>query len=66
MQKRTNIVVDTIKITKAKRISGFKTTREVVDFALNRLTQSHQAFEGLSHLRGKIHFSKNYNYKKDR
>jgi Arc/MetJ family transcription regulator len=35
--KRTNIVVDTALIDRAKALYGFRTTREAVDFALRQL-----------------------------
>ncbi len=64
--KRTNIVVDEKKVEAVKKIAGVRTTREAVDFALTRLTNTEKALKGLSRLRGKIHFSKSYNYKAER
>lgn len=66
MHKRTNIEIDPTKLERAKRISGYKTTKEVVDYALERLIHSAQSLEGILNLRGKIHFDPNYNYKASR
>lgn len=63
---RTNIVLDTKKLSQAKKVTGLKTTKEVVDFALKRLTDSAKALDSLAHLAGKIHFKKGYSYKKQR
>jgi Arc/MetJ family transcription regulator len=35
--KRTNIVVDTALVDRAKALYGFRTTREAVDYALRQL-----------------------------
>jgi Arc/MetJ family transcription regulator len=35
--KRTNIVIDDELIERAKRLYGFRTTREAVDYALRQL-----------------------------
>ncbi len=64
--KRTNIEIDSRKLAKAKRISGCKTTREVVDYALGRLIQSAKNLKEILNLRGQIHFGPNYNYKASR
>lgn len=66
MNKRTNIVIDLSKLARAKKLARLKTTREVVNFALERLTKSVTALDGLTRLRGKIHFTPKYNYKGSR
>ncbi len=65
-QTRTNIVVDSAKVSRAKRWTGLKTTKAVIDFALERLTQSAEALSSLVKLSGKIHFHRGYSYKRAR
>lgn len=63
MHLRTNIVLDEAKLKAAKAITHLKTTREVVDFALGRLTKTAQAMLGLRRLKGKTAFLRSYDYK---
>lgn len=63
---RTNIVLDAARLQKAKKVTGIKATRAVVDFALKRLTESSKTLASLVGLSGKIHFQKGYSYKKAR
>lgn len=64
--KRTNIEIDIKKLEEAKKISGLKTTKEVVDFALGSIVGSKNALDEWFKLKGKIHFDKNYDYKRSR
>lgn len=66
MQKRTNIQIDVRKLNEAKKISGLRTTKDTVDFALNRLILSSHALRALIKLKGKISLEKGYNYKDQR
>ena len=63
---RTNIEIDSLKLEKAKKITGLKTAKALVDFALARLDASSMALNSLISLSGKVHFRKGYSYKKDR
>ncbi len=63
---RTNIVLDEKKLKAAKAITHIETTKDVVDYALTRLTKTAKAFSELNRLKGKVRFLKNYNYKKNR
>ena len=63
---RTNIVLDVSKLKAAKAITHLKTTREVVDYALDRLTRSSSALAALKALKGKVAFRPRYDYKKAR
>ena len=66
LHKRTNIEIDPLKLKKAKKISGYKTTKEVVDYALGRLIRSAESLKEILNLKGKIHFDPRYNYKASR
>lgn len=66
MTARTNIVLDLSKLKAAKALTHLKTTREVVDYALGRLTRTSEAFSALSRLKGRVAFHRNYDYKKQR
>lgn len=63
---RTNLLLDPLKLAEAKQLTGLKTTRAVVDFALARLTATSKALSQLFHLARKIHFRKGYSYKRSR
>lgn len=52
---RTNIVLDTKLVKTALEMTGLKTRRELVDFALRELVR-HQQQKKLLELRGKIHW----------
>ena len=66
MTIRTNIVLDISKVKAAKALTHLETTREVVDYALDRLTRSSQALADLKRLKGKVGFRAGYDYKKSR
>lgn len=66
MYIRTNIVLDKNKLKAAREITHLETARDIVDYALGRLTKTAQAFADLKKLKGKIRFSKSYNYKDSR
>ena len=66
MTIRTNIVLDISKVKAAKAITHLKTTREVVDYALGRLTRTTAALSALRRMRGKVAFFRGYDYKKSR
>ena len=60
--KRTNIVLDETLVEEARRLSGIKTTREVVDQALRVFVRVRRR-KPLSGLKGKIQFAAGYDYK---
>lgn len=64
--QRTNIEIDPAKVIKAKQMTGLKTTKAVVDFALGRLSASSGALSSLFSLAGKVRFKKGYSYKRCR
>lgn len=64
--QRTNIQLNSAKLEAAKRFTGLKTTKAVVNFALGRLSDSSRALATLTRLSGKIRFEKGYSYKKSR
>ncbi len=64
--QRTNIEIDPKKLEKVKKISGLKTAKEAVDYALGKIATSNQAWKGILNLRGKIKFEEGYDYKKGR
>lgn len=66
MVKRTNIEIDTDKVSKAKKISGLKSNKDVVDYALSRLIATSRSLASLVALSGKVKFGKNYDYKEQR
>jgi Arc/MetJ family transcription regulator len=51
--KRTNLVLDESLVTKAKRMTGIKVTRQLVDYALRELVRRRRQRDILK-LRGKI------------
>jgi Arc/MetJ family transcription regulator len=51
--KRTNIVLDEELIEQGKRATGLKTSKAVVDFALNEIVRRHNLRRILS-LKGKV------------
>jgi Arc/MetJ family transcription regulator len=55
MCMRTNIEIDDELIHEARRLSGVKTKREVVDLALRELVARHQRL-GILKLRGRVHW----------
>ena len=61
--KRTNIVLDMAKVKKAKQIAGCRSTREVVEYALNRLLKTTEALAELEKIRDKVQIPPSYDYK---
>jgi len=53
--KRTNVVIDEKLVNRAKKLSGIRTTREVVDSALREFVRR-KAQRGILELAGKIHW----------
>lgn len=51
--KRTNIVIDETLVDRAKTLTGIRTTREVVDFALKELVKRTR-LQDLLALRGRV------------
>ena len=52
---RTNIVLDEALVGKAKHATGFKTIREVVDYALREVVRHHRQ-KDILRLKGEIHW----------
>ncbi len=52
---RTNIVLDESLMGKAKRVTGLKTMREVVHYALRELIRHHRQ-RNILKLRGRVHW----------
>lgn len=65
-KKRTNIEINMAKLNQAKKISGIQTTKDMVDFALDRLISSSRALKEIIKLEAKVKFYRNYNYKESR
>ena len=59
---RTNVVIDDELINEAIRLSGIKTKKEVISFALRELVAERKR-ENLLDLAGKIRFRDGYDYK---
>ncbi len=59
---RTNIELDDDLIEEARRLTGIKTKRELVQEALRTLIE-HRARKNLLDLAGKIEFAPGYDYK---
>jgi Arc/MetJ family transcription regulator len=53
--KRTNVVLDEDLVHEAKKVSGKRTTRAVLDYALRELVRRKRLCE-FRRLRGKIHW----------
>ncbi len=49
---RTNIVLDDLLLKEAMRVSGTRTKREAVDFALRELVSRRRAYRALRRLEG--------------
>lgn len=60
---RTNIVLDDGLVREAKKLTGIKTKRALVDEALRALVRSKKRLSLLD-LQGKIRFAPGYDYKK--
>lgn len=55
MCMRTNIEIDDDLMDEAQRLTGIRTKREAVDFALRELVARHRRL-GLLELRGRVHW----------
>lgn len=66
MLRRTNIEVDPRKVARAMELTGIKTTKAVVDFALSRLADTSKGLSLMARLSGKIRFREGYSYKRSR
>jgi Arc/MetJ family transcription regulator len=55
MCMRTNIEIDDALMREARRLTGVKTKREMVDLALRELVARHQRL-GILELRGRVHW----------
>jgi Arc/MetJ family transcription regulator len=55
MCMRTNVEIDDDVIREARRLTGVKTKREVVDLALRELVARHRRL-GILELRGRVHW----------
>jgi Arc/MetJ family transcription regulator len=60
--KRTNIVLDESLVEEARKLTGIKTTREVVDQALRVFVRVKKR-RPLSELKGRIRFADGYDHK---
>jgi Arc/MetJ family transcription regulator len=52
---RTNIEIDDTLMREARRLTGIKTKREMVDLALRELVARHRRL-GILELRGRVHW----------
>lgn len=52
---RTNVVLNELLISKIKKITGIRTTREVVDYALRELARHHRQ-KDILRLRGRVNW----------
>jgi Arc/MetJ family transcription regulator len=52
---RTNIEIDDELMSEAQRLTGIRTKREAVDFALRELVARHRRL-GILELRGRVHW----------
>ena len=62
---RTNVVIDDELIQEAFRLTKLKTKKEIIHKALEEFIQSRKRLD-LKEIKGKIRFSKEYDYKKMR
>lgn len=62
---RTNIFINEQLIEEAKKLTGLKTKKDIVNLALEELIRSRQR-KNLMDIRGKISFAEDYDYKKMR
>jgi Arc/MetJ family transcription regulator len=60
MNMRTNIVLDNALVEEARRLTGIKTKKELVDEALRTLIRLRRQQE-VRHLRGKLHWEGDLN-----
>ncbi len=59
---RTNVVLDDELIDEALKLSGVKTKKDVIDFALREFVSTRKR-ENLLDLEGTIEFQEDYDYK---
>lgn len=59
---RTNVVLDDDLINEAIKLSGIKTKKDVINFALRELVAAKRR-KNLLDLEGKVKFQDNYDYK---
>ena len=59
---RTNIVLDDKLVSKALKISGLHTKKELITTALNEFVRNHSRLD-IRKLKGNISFSEGYDYK---
>ena len=59
---RTNVVLDDDLVSEAIRLSGVKTKKDVINFALREFVATRKR-ANLLDLEGKIEFQDNYDYK---
>ena len=52
---RTNVVLNEVLVGKAKNLTGFKTTKDVVNYALSELLR-HRRQKEILKLRGAVHW----------
>ena len=57
MCMRTNIEIDDELMSEAQRLTGIRTKREAVDFALRELGARHRRL-GMLELRGRVHWER--------
>ncbi len=60
---RTNIVLDDKLVTKALKISGLKTKKELIATALKEFVRNRSRLD-IRQIKGKIKFRDGYDYKK--
>jgi Arc/MetJ family transcription regulator len=60
---RTNIVIDDNLVKEALKLSGVKTIKDLIPFALKEFIENKRRRDLLD-LEGKIEFSEGYNYKR--
>lgn len=59
---RTNIVIDDTTMTRAMKVSGLRTKREVVQQAMVEFIEN-RSRKSLAALKGKVRFAEGYDYK---
>ena len=59
---RTNIVLDDELVSKARKISGIHTKKELITTALKEFVRNHSRLD-IRKLKGKISFREDYDYK---
>ena len=64
--KRTNIEIDPQKMANIRKMTGLKTSRAIVDFALKRLIQTSKSLGEILKYEGKVSMVDGYSYKRER